>query len=525
MKALTYNIHLLEPLLATKLDGDPNSAISHNYIPGSLIRGALIGMYLRREHLSELDVANEDIRRVFFSDNIQYLNVYPVVGTERTLPLSKSWHVPKGQTTPIADLALADTPPKEPKQVGSAFGVMNGAALLKVSPENYIAVHTQRDRKKGRATDSSGAVYRYESLAHNQTFAGAILCETDSDANWLQTLLTDGLETEMGGARSAGYGRVRFEHVRLSPDWTEAASRFEPSRPLVVTLLSDAILRNDQGEYEPTAAALRLTIARRLGISPEHVGKSGRYLRAFTGTTVVGGFNRKWGLPLPQTPALVMGSTVVFENHALTNAQVTYLMRWGIGERRTEGFGRVGINLYSEQEFKASNVEARTDAQPSGGGPQIYSVLPQPIARRTLQRQIDLLVVQFANEIAKAISHPPRSSQISALRMEVQRTLRTDPMDRTILDNTLNHIEERTGSRRQFEKARVGNTSLIEWTRSQIDDTSKWNEAKKDTKRAIANLLQHSGLSEAFACRTFNLGLIDAVLARAAKSSQRESKP
>ena len=32
-----------QPLLLTSLQGDPNSSVSFSYIPGSVVRGALIG--------------------------------------------------------------------------------------------------------------------------------------------------------------------------------------------------------------------------------------------------------------------------------------------------------------------------------------------------------------------------------------------------------------------------------------------------------------------------------------------------
>ena len=42
MKALSYQVRLLEPLLATQLGaGEENSSQSSCFIPGSMLRGAL----------------------------------------------------------------------------------------------------------------------------------------------------------------------------------------------------------------------------------------------------------------------------------------------------------------------------------------------------------------------------------------------------------------------------------------------------------------------------------------------------
>ena len=42
MKAITYTITLEQPVLVTSLDGDPNSGVAFDYIPGSVIRGMII---------------------------------------------------------------------------------------------------------------------------------------------------------------------------------------------------------------------------------------------------------------------------------------------------------------------------------------------------------------------------------------------------------------------------------------------------------------------------------------------------
>ena len=54
MPGFTYVLELLEPLLANSLAGDANSAQSLPYVPGSLIRGALINVYRQTHQLDGL---------------------------------------------------------------------------------------------------------------------------------------------------------------------------------------------------------------------------------------------------------------------------------------------------------------------------------------------------------------------------------------------------------------------------------------------------------------------------------------
>lgn len=86
MKAVTFLLHTQQPILATSLQGDPNSDVSYPYIPGSMIRGVLIGRYLKRHGLRETEdiLDNQsfpDVTRLFFDDGkTRYLNAYPTAG-------------------------------------------------------------------------------------------------------------------------------------------------------------------------------------------------------------------------------------------------------------------------------------------------------------------------------------------------------------------------------------------------------------------------------------------------------------
>lgn len=514
MKALYYHLRLLQPALVTALEGDPNSAVAFDYIPGSVMRGMVIGLFTRQNGVQELDASNSVTRRIFFSDNVQYLNAYPVVNETRTLPVPKSWHVQKGESAPIYDFAWEVNHPENPKGVGG-FAVADADVVTKATEERFIAVHTQRDRQKGRSVQGSGAVYRYDSLAAGQMFAGAILCEDDADAEWLNQFIYDGLEAQIGGGRSAGYGRIRLEQLALLDSWVEQVSYFQVGQPLVVTLLSDTILRNPSGEYEPNVSTLCSALARRLNIDIAFLGEVSQ---AYLETTLVGGFNRKWGLPLPQTAALRMGSTVVFTGHSLAQAHVNALMRWGIGERRTEGFGRVGVNIYNRPRYKLPKVEEPTSASGEQQPIEIYTHLPAPLAYRKLRQTLDNMIIKVANDAR--IQFPPRSSQINALRSVVQNVLRGNIVNTQPLTDALHYIHERGVTRRQFDKARINGQKLTEWMVKTINGADDWNRLKSDA--SVASLITASARDEATLRTQYNLRLIDAVLARAAKQAQRK---
>ncbi|HRF99253.1 MAG TPA: hypothetical protein PLZ51_28770, partial [Aggregatilineales bacterium] len=63
MKTIYYRITLHEPTILTQIEGDPNSAVSYDFIPGSVLRGIVISKYQR----GELNLADETVKRLFFS--------------------------------------------------------------------------------------------------------------------------------------------------------------------------------------------------------------------------------------------------------------------------------------------------------------------------------------------------------------------------------------------------------------------------------------------------------------------------
>jgi CRISPR-associated protein Csx10 len=520
MKVIHYELQLLEPVLVTALQGDPNSAVSFDYIPGSVVRGAVIGAF--RHQYREIDVLDGNTRRVFFSDGVQFLNAYRAVGDRRSLPAPKSWRYPKGNKETIYDLAHNHDKIENIKSYGG-FVVTSGQHFTAAAVEHFIAVHTQRDRNKGRATEDSGEIYRYDSLAAGQTFRGLILCETDSDADWLGQFVQSGTELQIGGARSAGYGQVRWASV-VENDQPETDFVDTASQELVITLLSDAIVRNEYGEYDPTAETLRSAIARRLGVE---LGQIGAVTGAFVGSTLIGGFNRKWGLPLPQTPALSMGSTLVLKEHHLTPDQINFLIQWGIGERRFDGFGRIGVNLYTLAEYQ--KPPDQEESRETNGTIEIYATLPDGISQRVLAQCVerDLVktvngIVQGAGKTDSLIAYPPKSSQVNNLRKVVQDVLRTNTQgepDTKPLLYALKHIEERAGSRRQFEKTRIARKPIIDWIRDTLSENQHW-EAFIASSPNVESLLNKPDVSQESERQFYNLKLIDAVLARVAKKAQ-----
>jgi len=290
-----------------------------------------IGMYQR----GELNLADETVKRLFFSNKTRFLNAYPVINNQRSLPIPISWRKAKyGDTNKIYDEAIPPPPDTGKYSSVSGFAITNNRTAYIYQPTRVLNVHTQRARKHA----DEQLVYRYDALAPNQTFEGIIYCQ-DADADGFIALLKDNPHMHIGGARSAGYGKVLIQVADKADDGWIPETTPQLDSFMVITLLSDMILRDANGHYAPTLSAFANELKK---CFPVHYGANHTIQ-----TTLVGGFNRKWGLPLPQTSALKRGSVIHLINVDWDNKHFDNIIKGGIGERRNEGFGQIAVNWQS----------------------------------------------------------------------------------------------------------------------------------------------------------------------------------
>ncbi len=561
MKVLTYHITLLEPALITALEGEPNSAVAFNYLPGSVLRGAIIAKYIQSKKENDsnymLDAAAIEVRRLFFNGTTRYLNGYLLDNEKRTLPAPISWQRKKNDRENLYDFALEypdqplidnpkniqdgalEYPQKEVKWEGVSdrFYMLGNDTVHLLQPHRQLAVHTARNRRFGRPQEPSrvriedgenpGAIYRYEALAPNQTFAALIICDQDSDADELLPLLAG--EITLGGSRSGGYGRAQFHDAQEATDYRrEVDDELEPDidGKLIVTLLSDALLRNDNGQFVVDREAVQKAISERLGkmaLDPPETFMHGQEL---------GGFNRKWGLPLPQVLAVQMGSVFVFQSPQCPLDKLIELETKGIGERRAEGFGRVVVNWQTEPKLRVDEEKYFSSGTDKTLSPDTASgKLATRMAKRLLQQRLDLQLTERANLLGKQIKHPSKS-QLYRLRSIIKDSLQKIPTESTPempqimarerkrLTDYLDDIKRRKVASKQFDSDRVDNKSIIEWLLERIVDTTKiWNELKADSFPKVGGVTVARSPEMAY---EYNLRLIDRTLARAAKEKQNK---
>jgi CRISPR-associated protein Csx10 len=546
MKAIIFSLHTRQPLLATSFQGDPNSDVSYSYIPGSMVRGAIIGRYMKHNRLSELDLASEEVRRLFFDANSTcFLNAYlESHDGKRTLPVPRSWFKEKDAeltdelSVDVYDFSVdKESQLDSPKFFGEGFWSKERGAIKFYKEKRRINIHNCRDRKKGRSTQTKldsktnqfqgeGEIFRYEAIDSGQTFQAVILCSDDATAKLLTNLLEMSPDIWLGGSQSAGYGYTKISKINYLKNWNEvdiSAEARTDRDSFTITLISDLILRDEYGQYAiipPSAqnqisAPLTKEIKRVLDLNTElkpHI--------SFASSVLIGGFNRKWGLPLPQVTALAAGSVFVFEESSITPEQIRQLEIQGIGERKIEGFGRIAVNWLSQGKFWVSQPEKEIALE----SPQLktYAALNLAVqmAERLLNQKIEQALQQYIGrtEIKGDISN----SQLSRLQVFARQALSNGNCNLVL--SLINNIP--ANAKRQFEKAEVNNTSLSimldRWLRQPTDWT--WVSNKDKLRAKVANA--ERSINDEFAIENklaekYTLRLIMALAKKAIKEKNK----
>lgn len=542
MYGLTYKLRLLEPLLVGGLSTDANSARSLPFVAGSVIRGALISAYR-----SELDAANEDDRRLFLDGRTRYLHAYPLLTNERHrgLPVPLSWHRRKhSDKNDLFDLSEM-IPERDQQYVRLADGnfcrITSDSAIL-IDRQDYLNVHTQRDPVRGRSTKDDGAIFRYEALAKGQALGGVILTTTAGDAATLKELLI-GRQFKFGKSRTAGYGLVKVEEVAdLRSGWREAgAGRLQESTRFTLTCLSDVIVRDARGQYtlDPLPALRGL-----LG-DKTCIARSDRTNEPliFRRQELVGGFNRKWGMPLPQVCAIAAGSVFVcimdpsVQAAALQQALQT-LEEQGIGERRAEGFGRVAVNWYEYAPEQYSKEVREDDAGKLPAHAQVASTLndaeqrlAQALLKRHLRSDIEQKLPKAIQdlEIPKEYSIP--NSQLSRWRNVIHSALSMKDAAERIERLNAFCVREADKNSRAWERMRRARvtvagehkrlTDWIEEVLTRSDSPWCWFKLKPEPLKLTDGV--QADIDEELAIE-YRLRLLDGVLAYKAKQQAGERK-
>jgi len=101
--------------------------------------------------------------------------------------------------------------------------------------------------------------------------------------------------------------------------------------------------------------------------------------------------------------------------------------QWGLGERISDGFGRIGINLVGNASFETyiPSIEASETAPVSSES----EYLIKQFIEKTIQKRIDQKLLSYLAEVES--TNPPENTQLNKIRILAKQAVRS-PLDENL---------------------------------------------------------------------------------------------
>jgi CRISPR-associated protein Csx10 len=348
-----------------------------SYISGGALRGAVVrGFCLRGLDRSQPD----DFRRLIFSGLIRYLNAYPAITARRGLPLAES-------------LGL-----------NYEFATADADELIGV---NVATIERTQQKRSLLALAADQEFHGYVLLS------GADEAALECDAGLLKDAL--GETILLGRSRKSGYGgmaRVAWQPFReREADGGRVLMSDQPAEASLNVLLTADYVGRDRNTGQIDPSALGFELRHRLGDRLTIVDRRQEF-------RTVGGYNRIWSLDLPRGLALQAGSILTAKlTQPIALADLLAVEHSGLGERRTEGFGRVLFLKPLEQAATPRPAESPSVSKPEGSPPPFL----QTLQRRLLEDVIEERITAVAKRLTSSAVEVPSRQLLAQLRVPLRR--------------------------------------------------------------------------------------------------------
>ena len=439
---LRYRLNLTAAAVIPIADGDPNTVVTRQDIPGSHLWGAAAWHYLNQANHTPTDNA---FRRTFLDGDLRFLTAYPeaIDTQQRLIPIPHSLRRFKDiETEELVDFVEQPSVKRPTKRFEHHYARMGEGILYTQSVKterNYHHARASKNRRIGRALGAEvpdgGALFTYEAIQAEQTFQGAVLGSAHDLNNlkmWLQNLKT----VSIGRSRSAQYGKSEFEWIDSVPqqlsklaEWDGFVTQQAPpnrGKSLIITTLSPLLTFNNYGY--PDACFPVHELANVLGVNSSDLS----LMHSYTRTEMISGYHTHLRLPRQQWPAIAASSVFIFDISAvqehITEDHRLQLEHNGLGVRKAEGYGRVAVNrqgdVNEEQITEVQLDDPDKAATPNAPNVEINSELKE-LLRGIIRTRCMAEMQKNAMSVAKQVRNVPSNSLLGRLRQFIQQ----DPSD------------------------------------------------------------------------------------------------
>lgn len=320
MKQFNIYFETLSPVVITEKSGDSNMVATKDYIPGTTIHGLIAKLHIKQNNIDNL------FYDLFFSDKISFGNAYPCENEKKYFPTPFSIQKHKLKEC-VYDLLFEDDSFNEQTKSTGNFSLITAPnSIESIEVKTTINFHNVID---DGVTLKKGGVFNYSAIDKGQTFASSIIGEENA-LKQILNLISDDSTHFIGRSKTSQYGCVKITKSDIV-DYEKPLDTDERNEN-TMTLLSDAIVLNDNGMSEVSNTVM----SKILGVD---ILES--LLKKDTFENYVNVLKAK----RPSVNIFKAGSCFKLEK---LPEKFVDMEKFGLGERRNEGFGRVIFNYQKE---------------------------------------------------------------------------------------------------------------------------------------------------------------------------------
>lgn len=324
---IRYSLKNVAPVIITDLGrSKDNSYETRGYIPGSAIRGYVMGTLAQRE--PEWFQAH---RIALLSEETRFLDAVPVCGDWTPLPSVKGFYENKEETVFRSIVREGSVEPGLKRAKAGSFCAIEADTL------RYWSASTSGTTRilRGKAGEETRP-FQTRYLREDQLFSGYILLENDTLAEKIAEVLSGTIWLGADRYEGAGQCKILQRESADRPAWLDTYGyRTQKEIGTTLYLLAISPFTTLNGLGEPEGISER-SLAELLGVDRVTISVCS------TSMSEYGSFNRMWNSRSKTARMYDPGSLFRLEVDQAPALEKIRAMEWsGLGIRRAEGYGQV----------------------------------------------------------------------------------------------------------------------------------------------------------------------------------------
>lgn len=329
-KYLQFDIEALDNLKLGKFERDANNEYTYSYIPGSVVKGAVVWDIASKKGEVPTEILNGDT--IFY-------NAYPLINDMPAIPMMQGYVGDKQEIRGN----------KETITIKHSFSADIGENVIPYRNYEFVAVDKDDPSKvygyntpktenlhinKRDSKDNDTKIFRYEAIKKGEFFRGYIRVN-EKYADDVMGILKNEI-MYFGGSRGSGYGKCRISNIKYISQVCQYESDFDIKKDLYIYFLSDAILyyNGKVNTYIP------------VNILKEKLGIKGKceYIDSYSGLNMSATYNSLYNTNTVCYTAVSKGTVLKYQVEEEINPEkIKELVNSGVGIRKEDGNGQIAV--------------------------------------------------------------------------------------------------------------------------------------------------------------------------------------